>query len=384
MLDWLNGFLGMRGLPPHGYCLLWDPRLIWTHVAADAVIALAYFSIPLVLWRLLQARRDIEFGWMVALFATFILACGTTHLLSIYVLWVPAYGVEAAVKVVTALASIATALLMLPLLPKLIALPSPSQLRAVNERLVVEAQERERTEEMLRQSQKLEALGRLTGGVAHDFNNLLQVITGNIERAQRKAARGEDGVERALAQALSGTERAAGLTDQLLTFARRQPLNPRELSLNELLERIAPLIRGALGTEIALVIDPAQGDDTIVADGPQLDSALLNLAINARDAMPDGGRVRMAITPADDPDTITLLVSDNGTGMDAKTLERATEPFYTTKPLGQGTGLGLSQVYGVAEQLGGKMLIESTLGRGTTVRLLLPRAARAGQSREKI
>src|SRR6478672_10759515 len=158
MLEMASRFLGMRGLPPHGYCLLWDPSLIWTHVASDAVIALAYFSIPLVLWRLLKARPDIEFGWILGLFATFILACGTTHLLSIYVLWVPTYGVEAVVKMITALASIGTAALLIPLLPKLVAIPSPAQLRAVNERLVAESAERERTAEMLRHSQKLEVI----------------------------------------------------------------------------------------------------------------------------------------------------------------------------------------------------------------------------------
>ncbi len=383
MFDWLNGFLAMRGLPPHGYCLLWDPRLVWTHVIADAVIALAYFSIPLVLWRLLRARRDIDFGWMVALFATFILACGTTHLISIYVLWVPAYGLEAAVKVVTALASIATAALLVPLLPKLIALPSPAQLREVNAKLVFEAQERERTEELLRQSQKLEAIGRLTGGVAHDFNNLLQIIIGNLERAQRTADRGDEGLARALSNALSGAERAAGLTGQLLAFARRQPLEAQELHLCELVDRVAPLIRNSLGPNIVLSLDCPAGEHLIRADRNQLENALLNLAINARDAMPGGGELQVAVLPGDDSGTIELAVKDNGAGMDAQTLEHSTEPFFTTKPLGDGTGLGLSQVYGLVQQLGGTMKIESQLGTGTTIRLFLPRAESALPDGEK-
>ena len=129
MWNSLNSFLGMRGLPPHGYCLLWDPALVWTHVVADAVIAAAYFSIPFALWRFLRLRRDVEFGWIIGLFAIFILACGTTHLISIYVLWVPAYGLEAAVKVITAVASIATAFLLIPLVPRIVAIPSPAQLR---------------------------------------------------------------------------------------------------------------------------------------------------------------------------------------------------------------------------------------------------------------
>ncbi|MBC7492983.1 MAG: hybrid sensor histidine kinase/response regulator, partial [Novosphingobium sp.] len=161
MFDWLQNFLAIRGYAPHGYCLLWQPELIWTHVVSDAVIAAAYFSIPFVLLRLVRLRQDIEFGWMLGLFATFILACGTTHLLSIATMWIPAYGWEALVKAVTALASIATAVLLVPLLPKLVAIPSPSALRQANEALVREAREREKTEDMLRQAQKMEAIGQL-------------------------------------------------------------------------------------------------------------------------------------------------------------------------------------------------------------------------------
>jgi signal transduction histidine kinase len=376
MLERLNHFLAMTGLPPHGYCLLWDPWLVGAHVASDAVIALAYFFIPLVLLRLLKARQDIEFGWMVALFATFILACGSTHLLSIYVLWVPAYGLEAAVKVLTALASIATAALLVPLLPRLIALPSPSQLRAVNERLVAEGRERERTAEMLRQSQKLEALGRLTGGVAHDFNNLLQVVIGNLERAQRRAGSADPALDRALDQALTGAERAAELTDQLLTFARRQPLETRVLDLADVVAHARPLIERSVEQSITITVVAPDGPYEVLADHNQLDNALLNLAINARDAMPDGGALEFSLHAAAADQPIELRVVDTGTGMNAETLERATEPFFTTKPVGQGTGLGLSQVYGMIEQIGGSMKIESVPGTGTTVRLFLPRAAK--------
>jgi signal transduction histidine kinase len=374
VLEGLSSFLSMRGLPPHGYCLLWQPSLVWSHVISDAIIGLAYLSIPLVLWRLLRVRRDIEFGWMVALFATFILACGATHLFRIYVLWVPAYGVEAVIKAVTAAASIGTALLLLPLFPKLVALPSPSQLQAANERLVIEARERERTAEMLRQSQKLEAVGRLTGGVAHDFNNLLQVVIGNIDRARRKVGTEVPAVDRALSQALSSAERAAELTAQLLAFARQQPLEPKEIALQEVVAAVGPLIQRAVGPGVAYTFEPGAEDWRVLADRNQLENALLNLAINARDAMPDGGALRIAIAPADHPGRVELSVEDTGIGMDAETLERATEPFFTTKPVGQGTGLGLSQVFGMVEQIGGSMTIESAPGEGARVRLLLPRA----------
>lgn len=373
MFDSISSFLSIRGLPPHGYCLLWDPSLIWTHVASDAIIAAAYFSIPFVLWRLLKARPDIEFGWMVGLFATFILACGTTHLFNIYVLWVPAYGIEAAIKALTALSSIGTALLLLPLLPKLIALPSPAQLQAVNDQLVLESAERERTAEMLRQSQKLEVIGRITGGVAHDFNNLLQIVIGNIERAERLTGGSNPAVTKALANAAVGAQRAAELTDQLLTFARRQPLTPVAVSLNGLIEETMPLVERASGETVILDFLPHTDDPYVKIDRTQLQNALLNLAINARDAMPAGGSLKISVHEDDRRECIELRVTDTGIGMDAETLEQSTEPFFTTKPVGSGTGLGLSQVLGMVEQIGGSLKIESDRGTGTRVSLFLPR-----------
>ena len=377
MFEWVSSFFAMRGLPPHGYCLLWDPRLVWTHVVADAVIALAYFSIPVVLWRLLRARPDVDFGWIMGLFAVFILACGTTHLFGIYTLWVPAYGVEAAIKVATAIASIGTAIVLIPLLPRLVALPSPAQLRAVNEKLLAESEERERTAEMLRQSQKLEALGRLTGGVAHDFNNLLQVVIGNLERVQRRADGADLSIHRPMQDALIAAERAAALTDQLLTFARRQPLAPRPLALESVIAELAPLIERAVGPQIEVSYSLQEGV-TVMADWVQLQNALLNLSINARDAMAGGGIVTIAARlPDSSAEFVELQVTDTGVGMDEETVSQATDPFFTTKSIGEGTGLGPSQVFGMVEQLGGSMKIESALGTGTTVRLFLPRVAPA-------
>lgn len=370
MIEWWQNFLVVRGLAPHGYCLLWDPALVWTHVVSDAFIALAYFSIPIVLWRLLRQRRDIEFGWMLSLFALFIMACGTTHIFGIVTIWVPAYGLEAVVKVITAIASVATALLLIPLLPKLVAIPSPAALQRVNEALVREAEERERTAAMLRQAQKMEAIGQLTGGVAHDFNNLLGVIIGNLDRLKRKGSDTPEG-QSAIDSALAGAERAARLTDQLLAFARQQPLQPEANDLNAIVSGMSDLVTQTVGSRITLSYRLAPSLPQVVIDRNQMESAILNLVINARDAIPEAGELSIATRLADTGE-VQLTVTDTGIGMDEETVQRSVEPFFTTKPVGRGSGLGLSQVVGTVHQHGGRVEIDSRPGTGTAISLFLP------------
>ncbi|MFM6832051.1 MAG: histidine kinase dimerization/phospho-acceptor domain-containing protein, partial [Novosphingobium sp.] len=284
MFEGLHRYLFLQGLAPHGYCLLWDPALIWTHVLADAVIAAAYFSIPIALWLFIRRRRDIEMSWILALFAAFILACGTTHVLSILVLWVPAYGLEGAVKALTALISIGTAIALWPMLPKLVALPSPRQLQLALDQLKAEVAERERAEDMLRQSHKLQAVGQLSAGIAHDFNNLLTVISGNLERALRVSAQ-EPQVSRSLTNALAASERAATLTAQLLAFARKQPLSREQVDLNAVVRSITAMLERTMGEHIAVTCDLAPDLPLLELDRSQLESAILNIALNARDAM---------------------------------------------------------------------------------------------------
>lgn len=252
--------------------------------------------------------------------------------------------------------------------------------------------ERKRIEEQLRQATKMEAIGKLTGGMAHDFNNYLAVIIGNLDLLKESAI-ADPAAQQLIDGALSGALRGAELTESLLAFSRRQPLDPELTDVNRRLAAIATLLRRTLGADIALTTDLAPDLWPVLVDGPQLDAGIVNLANNARDAMPRGGAMSIAtrnasLGEADLPenadvppgDYVLIEMADTGTGMSADTLARAFEPFFSTKGPGHGTGLGLSMLYGFVKQSGGQVRILSELGRGTTVRIYLPRAE-AGNAR---
>src|SRR3954466_5897800 len=242
------------------------------------------------------------------------------------------------------------------------------------------------TEEALRQSQKMEAVGQLTGGIAHDFNNLLTGIVGSLDLLQIRLDQGRtENVGRYINAAMTSANRAAALTHRLLAFARRQPLIPKSVDVNQLVVSLEDLLRRTIGETIDLRIVATDDLWSTLCDPNQLESALLNLAINARDAMPDGGSLTIGTsnarldtvtseTPALSPgDYVCIAVSDTGVGMTAEVAARAFDPFFTTKPIGQGTGLGLSMIYGFARQSNGHVTIDSKTGQGTSLRLYLPR-----------
>jgi len=514
----LERILDSSTLSPHGICLLWEPELIWLHVVSDALIAMAYFSIPFALAIFVTKRRDLKFGWVYWSFAIFIMACGLTHVLSIYTLWVPVYGIEGLVKAATAVASVFTAGMLWPLLPELLRIPSPIELRQAQEALkeeemkrrdseqllqsqqalresmarltaVVETAvdgfvlidtrgrillfnpacerlfgyhaeevfqenvkmlmpptyslhhdnymrdfvqtgerkiigigrevvglrkdgstfpmdlsvgeakqhgesifvgmihdltERKHTEDQLRQAQKMEMVGQLSGGIAHDFNNLLTVIVGNAEHLseQLKSRQDLQGIAGEICQA---GERGAELTQRLLAFGRRQLLHPCAVDWHELLDSMHKLLRRTLRENIEIGIAPNSEAVLAFADRAQLESSVLNLALNAQDAMPNGGHLTLStrIAALDDHyqalhpeieagEYAMIAVTDDGMGMTAEVAARAFEPFYTTKEVGKGSGLGLSMVYGFAKQSNGHVSIYSEPGLGTTVRIYLP------------
>jgi signal transduction histidine kinase/CheY-like chemotaxis protein len=264
-------------------------------------------------------------------------------------------------------------------------------LRQVNETLEqrVEAAvaERRQAEDALRQAQKMEAVGQLTGGVAHDFNNLLLVIMGNLELLGRAVANDER-LRRLVATALKGATRGAQLTRQLLAFSRRQALRPETRAINEMIREFDVLASRMLGETVSVEFMLDAGAGACKVDPAQFGSALLNLVVNARDAMPDGGRLTVssrnmtfdlrsaaAHAGAEAGRYVLVEVADTGTGMPSEIVERATEPFFTTKERGQGTGLGLSQVYGFVRQSGGFITIQSTVGAGTRIGIHLPEVA---------
>ena len=264
-----------------------------------------------------------------------------------------------------------------------------------------ETQQRlETAREQLYQSQKMDAVGQLTGGVAHDFNNLLTIIIGNLDGAKRALENWQGGaqerLQRALDQALAGAHRAARLTAHLLAFSRRQPLEVKVLDVNKLLRHLAAFLKPSLGEQVQLEVVGAGGVWQVETDEGQLETAILNLALNARDAMPDGGKltIEASNTYLDElycsknaevrpGQYVDISVTDNGAGMAPDTVARAFEPFFTNKQVGQGTGLGLSQVYGFVKQTGGHVKIYSELGHGTTVKMYLPRAQAAAVTGEQ-
>ena len=379
-------------LEPHGYGLFLQPALVWTHVVADALIAAAYFSIPLALVGFAGRRKRIEFNWVFWLFALFLVVAGTTHLMSIWTLWAADYGWAALVKVVAAVASVGAAIVLWPLIPKALTLPPPLELEQANaelgervrerdealQRLREEIVERERAEAALIQAQKMEAVGQLTGGIAHDFNNLLQAVSGSLDLIARNPADPER-VRRLAERGLQAAERGTRLTGQLLAFSRVQRLDLKPVTLGPIVDELVELLARSLGPAVSIRTEIAEPATSVIADKTQLELGLMNLAINARDAMPEGGIITIASAsagPSDDyPDgAVEIKVSDTGCGMTAEVLERAFEPFFTTKGVGKGTGLGLSMVYGVARQSGGGARIESAPGQGTTVTITLRQA----------
>ena len=276
------------------------------------------------------------------------------------------------------------------------------ELTDANKLLKAEAEERAKVEEALRQAMKMEAVGHLTGGLAHDFNNLLAIISGSLQLISKRVIQGRFAeISRYLDSATASVARAAALTHRLLAFSRRQSLDPKPTSVNSLIEGLRDIFSSTAGPSVKVSTTLAASLWPTLCDPNQLENALLNLIINARDAMPDGGRILIetsncVFTEPPDPkpenlfgcvpngEYVGLMITDTGVGMPRTVMERAIDPFFTTKPVGQGTGLGLSMIYGYVKQSGGHITIQSSVGEGTTVALYLPRYVGADEGEKAI
>lgn len=254
-----------------------------------------------------------------------------------------------------------------------------SELEKAHQVALDEIRQREQTEELLRQIQKLEMVGQLSGGIAHDFNNLLMAIIANLELAHKEVADGSR-TQKLIEGAFRGAQRGAALTQRLLAFARQQNLNVEPVRMSALVAGMVDLLERSIGTAIELKIESGPASPPTMLDANQVELAILNLVVNARDAMPDGGTLTISVDTVRSSGTkelqagayVRVTVSDTGTGMDAATLARSTEPFFTTKEIGKGTGLGLSMIHGLAKQLNGSLRLESIPGQGTRASLWLP------------
>jgi signal transduction histidine kinase/CheY-like chemotaxis protein len=274
-----------------------------------------------------------------------------------------------------------------------LAIFSLSAMRRQIQALLSEAAHRERAENQMRQMQKMEAVGQLTGGIAHDFNNMLAVIIGSISLMQKRLSRGETDIQRYADAAMEGAQRAAQLTSRLLAFSRQQPLMPSILDLNKVVAGMSDLVRRTIGETIQMETVLAGGLWRAHVDPGEIENAILNLCVNARDAMPDGGKLTIETAncylddnyAADNTGIpagqyVLIAVTDTGSGMTKDVADRAFDPFFTTKPTGKGTGLGLSQVYGFVRQSGGHVKIYSEIDQGTSIKIYLPRTLRAEES----
>jgi len=260
------------------------------------------------------------------------------------------------------------------------------QLANVNARLQQEMEERRRTEDALRQSHKMEAIGQLSGGIAHDFNNLIMIVKGNLKLLQRRLGDEPSPTLAYITSADEALDRAAHLTQRILAFSRRQPLTPQQVNFSLLVQGLSELLRHSVGEKIEIVLRLKSSWSTL-CDVNQMENVVLNLAINARDAMLQGGRLTLEtrdLTLVEPPqeveeqnfvpgDYVSLAVIDTGVGMSEEVRRRAVDPFFTTKPQGKGTGLGLSMTFGFVRQSGGHMTIESAPGRGTAITVFMPR-----------
>ena len=417
-------FFSVNSFIPHGFCLSWNPILLWLHIISDTAIVLSYYSIPISILYFIRKRKEMPYAWFLVMAALFIVACGTTHLMSIILIWIPLYWLDGYLKAFTAIISVATAIAALWVIPFVLRLPSNAELQNANNDLAFQIAEKEKrvTElalaleqnillsHQVNHLQKLESISRLTSGIAHDFNNILMCMLGYNEMNKMDS---EDITNESLRASIENNtkqidlagKRAADLINKMLTYCRQNDdikvtnIQATQWVIQEVLDMLRPALTNtikveftnqfAVSREYCRTCDVLKTcSDQIQIDAMDLHQIVTNLAVNARDAMKErGGVITISLEKSTsmkvhcvacasmiEGDFIELCVADNGTGIDPKVLSRIFDPFFTTKPQGEGTGLGLSTISGMVHKANGHIWVESVLDQGTSFRLLFPLA----------
>ncbi|HAZ44959.1 MAG TPA: sensor histidine kinase [Cyanobacteria bacterium UBA11369] len=452
MLEIFPNFLTPSGFIPHGHCYLWKPGLVWLHIVSDSLIAISYYSIPLTLLYFVRKREDLPFNWIFQLFGAFIIACGTTHLMEIWTLWHPIYWVSGALKAITAMISVYTAAMLVPLVPKALALPSPAQLEAANlklqellsDRIKAESalqqseaqlkkqaqelkgtlQELQRTQTQLIQSEKMSSLGELVAGIAHEINNPVNFIFGNLTHAneyvsdllfllklyQEKYRDSDekikevisaieldfllDDLPKLLASMKIGADRIQKIVASLRTFSRMDEAEVKDVNIHEGIESTLLILQHRLKAkydQVGIQIIKEYGKlPTLECYAGQLNQVFMNLLSNAIDALESKIKEDYYFKPTiriktelvkgqlsedgiETPEQVVIRIADNGIGMNENVKQRLFNPFFTTKSVGKGTGMGLAISYQiVVERHGGSLQCFSSPGEGTELAIAIP------------
>lgn len=419
-MEFIKSLLSSNGYIPHGHCYLWQPGLVWLHIASNGIIALAYFSIPVLLVSFIAKRRDIPFNWIFLLFGAFIIACGSGHIIDIWTIWHPHYWLSGILKAITALISIYTALELIPLLPKVLALPSPAKLEATNRELQQALIQLQQTQTHLIHAEKMSSLGQLVAGVAHEINNPVSFIYGNLIHTKQyttdilKTLHSyqqhypevpipaqapidstelefiEQDLPKALESMQSGVDRIRQIVLSLRSFSRLDEADMKLVNIHEGLESTLLILQNRLKGRQGLPIQVIRkyGNLPLVeCYVGQLNQVFMNILSNAIDALeenfnPTGSTTNhlsskhptiIISTQILDSEQIAIQIHDNGSGIPSDIKPNIFNPFFTTKVVGKGTGLGLSISYQiVVEKHGGQLDCVSTLGQGTTFTIKVP------------